>query len=576
MFKRLLQSLGIDSSTFNTNISREDEMLIYNLEQLEKRKDAILSYYYSGSQMLDVVRQLIVWRFGSMKNITSFLDFACGYGRFTRHLVQLIDPEKIRVSDIYADAVDFQEREFGVTGYVSAEDPADYQDENKYDFIFVASLFSHLSRDAFHAWLEKLLTLLAPGGVLAFSVHDIYFKPESLETDSDGMSFYPKSESRSLDPEIYGTTYVTEGFVRRAIDETAGGECSVYRLAKGLCGFQDIYVVTTGQVTDRSIPKIRYGPIGNLDSCEWQGNNEIFLSGWTAEPGYRSEQLRVEVRVNGKVVRQCKPNLERQDVAAHLEDDMFLHSGWNCRIAGGSFSSDDLIEVMAINSEEQKLIMMFQKVEDIDSPISQSIQECKEAHRETTYYEDAEPHMELQWNNIIWPKIKDFDFSKVLELAPGFGRNTAFLIKHAGEIALVDVNQHCIDACRERFAGEENCNLHYIVNDGKSLLGIPDSSITMIYSWDSMVHFDKEVVKLYTKEFARVLAPGGKGFVHHSNYGHISQSSDWLSHPHNRSNMTDELFAQYVRDNGMEIVSQELLDWDLKDLDCISVFRKPE
>ena len=109
-----------------------------------------------------------------------------------------------------------------------------------------------------------------------------------------------------------------------------------------------------------------------------------------------------------------------------------------------------------------------------------------------------------------------------------------------------------------------------------SLVGIPDGSVTMIYSWDSMVHFDKEVVKLYTKEFARVLAPGGKGFVHHSNYGHISQSSDWLSHPHNRSNMTNELFALYVRDNGMEIVSQELLDWGLKDLDCISVFRKPK
>lgn len=575
LIQQLIQILGMDRSTFHTNISSEDEMLLFDLDHVQKRQDAILSYFYTGSQMLDIVRQIIVWRFGSLENINSFMDFACGYGRFTRHLVQVMDPEKIRVSDIYADAVAFQEREFGVTGYVSAEDPEEYQDENRCDFIFVASLFSHLSANAFHAWLEKLQTLLTPGGVLVFSVHDISLKPESIEMDHDGMAFYPKSESRSLDPQIYGSTYVTEKFVRAAIEKTSAGGCVVHRLPRGLCGFQDIYVVAMGQEPDHSALKVNYPPQGFLDSCEWHDNGEVFLSGWAAEPVHGSEHLEVEVYVNGKVVQRCKPGIMRQDVADLFGDDMFLYSGWSCSLSGRNLKAKDVINVMAINRNGQKLILMVKEVEQINSPISRSIQECKEVHQETTYYEDAEPHMEEQWNKIIWPKIKDFDFSSVLELAPGFGRNTELLIKHAGEITLVDVNQHCIDACRERFAVEKRCTVHYMVNDGKSLSGIPDSSVTMIYSWDSVVHFDKEVVKLYAKEFTRVMAPGGKGFVHHSNYGHTSQSSDWLSHPHNRSNMTDELFARYIRDNGMEIISQELLDWDLKDLDCVSVFRKP-
>lgn len=212
---------------------------------------------------------------------------------------------------------------------------------------------------------------------------------------------------------------------------------------------------------------------------------------------------------------------------------------------------------------------------DKKTVVSKNIEECKLAHQCTPYFDDAEPHMDIQWENKIWPLIKDFDFSNVLELAPGYGRNTERLLRYAQKIHLVDVNKICIDKCRERFANYKgNCKIYYHINDGKSIPDISSNSITTIYSWDSVVHFDKLVVKEYMKEFARLLAPGGKGFIHHSNYGVISQSSDWRSHPHNRSNMTRDLFREYAESNGLVITLQKLIDWEIKDLDCISLFEK--
>lgn len=72
---------------------------------------------------------------------------------------------------------------------------------------------------------------------------------------------------------------------------------------------------------------------------------------------------------------------------------------------------------------------------DIDV-IKRNVEECRKKFQDNLYYERAEPYMERQWPTMIWPLIKDSDFSKVLELAPGWGRNTAQMINHAGEIHL--------------------------------------------------------------------------------------------------------------------------------------------
>lgn len=195
------------------------------------------------------------------------------------------------------------------------------------------------------------------------------------------------------------------------------------------------------------------------------------------------------------------------------------------------------------------------------------------------YFHDAEPFIDMQWNDIIYPIIKDLDFTTVVDLACGHGRNSSKLKDFAGTIHLVDINQSCIDACRERFAGLEKPVFHYHVTDGNHMSMIADSTATLVYSWDSMVHFDKLIVRDYVADIARVLRPGGKAFLHHSNLGAKQPDSNWATNEGTRSDMSAEIMAEFARASGLAVVDQQLQGraqgWGSDDLDCVSILEKP-
>jgi len=205
--------------------------------------------------------------------------------------------------------------------------------------------------------------------------------------------------------------------------------------------------------------------------------------------------------------------------------------------------------------------------------------QCRDAHTEGGYYAGAEPAMDWQWNSLILPYIDNADFTSVLELAPGHGRNSEKLSQRAEEIHLVDVNQTCIDACRHRFGEMHNqCRFHYYVTNGDSLPFIGDETITFVYSFDSMVHFDKTIVRAYLLEFCRVMKPGATGFLHHSNYGTVKPNSDWAQNPGNRSDVSASIFANYCAELGLEVIDQRLHGLaegrGIEGLDCVTLIRK--
>ncbi|WP_354677482.1 class I SAM-dependent methyltransferase [Cupriavidus plantarum] len=177
-----------------------------------------------------------------------------------------------------------------------------------------------------------------------------------------------------------------------------------------------------------------------------------------------------------------------------------------------------------------------------------SIFQCRDAHTEGGYYADAELGMDWQWANLIEPFIREADLSVALELAPGHGRNSAKLIQQGASILhLVDVNQTCIDACRERFGARTgDCQLHYHVTGGDSLPFIADASLTFVYSFDSMVHFDRSIMLAYLREFSRAMKSGATGYIHHSNYGAVKPNSDSAKNIGNLSDMSSALFRYYV------------------------------
>src|SRR3954463_5279292 len=127
------------------------------------------------------------------------------------------------------------------------------------------------------------------------------------------------------------------------------------------------------------------------------------------------------------------------------------------------------------------------------------------------------------WHAAILPRIHSFvPTGTILEIAPGFGRWTQYLKDLADRLVIVDLTDECIAACRERFA--DSANIDYHVNDGRSLEMVEDGSVDFVFSFDSLVHVEDDVLTAYLNQLAAKLKPDGVGFFHHSNLGMYPRS----------------------------------------------------
>ncbi len=336
---RLIGSLASPSS-FHAEISREDEMFLKPLAGYGGNPErACVRYLTVGKEMMDEVRQLVDWAFGGWGYVESVLDFASGYGRFTRHLLQEVEAKRVCVSDIYQDAVHFQCEVFGVAGLPSMSDPAAFSTSRRFDLIFVSSLFSHLPSHRFLPWLAKLHSLLSERGLLVFTTHGI----DLIEGATTDFVFRPISESRSLEASEYGSTFASESFVAGAIREVAGDSAVWKRFAHGYLGFQDLYVLSRDP--SRHFESLRYdiGVFGHVDSCTRNGD-QIGFNGWAADPA-EFAPLRVRVLAGAKCVAECTPSIERPDIVKLYGSDALLRSGWWCGFPAQSIAPDEWIQI---------------------------------------------------------------------------------------------------------------------------------------------------------------------------------------------------------------------------------------
>ena len=179
-----------------------------------------------------------------LARIDAVLEFASGHGRFTRHLVKAIGAERVTVSDVVADAVDFSRRAFGVQGFVSHAVPEQLAWPRRYDLVFVLSLFSHLPRGSWGRWLSVLWDAVAPGGLLVFSTHGVEAaRRAGVTLDGEGYFFAASSESNAIDAQEYGTTFTDEDFVRARVAELAGEPAQTYLSAQWFWNHQDAWVL---------------------------------------------------------------------------------------------------------------------------------------------------------------------------------------------------------------------------------------------------------------------------------------------------------------------------------------------
>ena len=197
--------------------------------------------------------------------------------------------------------------------------------------------------------------------------------------------------------------------------------------------------------------------------------------------------------------------------------------------------------------------------------------------------------LDAQWHGSLLPRIRRFlPAGTILEIAPGYGRWTHFLRDHCDRLVVVDLAESCIDACKERFAGDERIEYH--VNDGRSLDMIDDATIDFAFSFDSLVHVETDVIVDYFRGLAKKLTPGGAGFFHHANAGAYASlrlqkrlprrvgdrlvATGVVEYDHMRAlGVRAEDVRRGCEAAGLVCISQELVNWQTKRLiDCFTTF----
>lgn len=165
---------------------------------------------------------------------------------------------------------------------------------------------------------------------------------------------------------------------------------------------------------------------------------------------------------------------------------------------------------------------------------------------------------EAQWIASIAPRIHRFlPARNVLEIAPGFGRWTRFLLRACDSYVGVDISKACVESCQQRFRDVPHAR--FVENDGQSLAVVPDGSLDFAFSFDSLVHVDLDVLRGYFEQLAVKLSPTGVAFIHHSNAR--AADKDEAKVHHRALDVSAKLVRKAIDAAGGKVLVQEEVNW---------------
>jgi SAM-dependent methyltransferase len=177
-----------------------------------------------------------------------------------------------------------------------------------------------------------------------------------------------------------------------------------------------------------------------------------------------------------------------------------------------------------------------------------------------------------QWYGSLLPRVsKWLPSRRILEIAPGFGRWTRFLINLTTEnYAGVDLSQACIDGCNNRFKGHSNAS--FFVNDGMSLDGISADQFDFVFSFDSLVHAEFSVFQHYIPQILAKLSENGVAFIHHANASSGVNEEELRRHLR-ATNVCSKTVKQLIESHGGAVIIQEEINWRSRSrIDCLTTF----
>ncbi len=182
-------------------------------------------YFESGyTQMLKLIQ--IAERFSfNLRTAEAILELGSGTARLIRHL-RCLDGIRLVGSDLSKDMIAWCQRNVpGVEFYVNNPyPPLPFADEESFDLVFAASVFTHIPPETQHLWIKELYRVLRPGGLLLCDVLGRYHQQRMLGSEDlqclrkEGKLILSSADSNaSLSTRIIGSwdVFQTRGQVLR-------------------------------------------------------------------------------------------------------------------------------------------------------------------------------------------------------------------------------------------------------------------------------------------------------------------------------------------------------------------------
>jgi len=191
--------------------------------------------------------------------------------------------------------------------------------------------------------------------------------------------------------------------------------------------------------------------------------------------------------------------------------------------------------------------------------------------------EDVVPYLDRE---VFTPFLGTSDV--MLEIGPGGGRFTEILLPKCKRLIAFDTSPAMIQVLRDRFSGDAD-KLDLRLSNGQGLPGVEDGSVDAAFSYGVFVHLQHWDIYNYLSEINRVLRPGGRAIIQHSNtLSELGWRQFLRDTPRqlNRHKLhmsfivnTPELMREFVTRAGLECVDTRT---DVARRDCITLIQKPE
>jgi SAM-dependent methyltransferase len=162
------------------------------------------SFLRSGEAQADYLRNLLDRAGSPLAEMNAILDFGCGCGRIARWFSGLSHP-RIHGCDYNGELIAWCDAQlpFLSARRTGLEPPLPYDGE-AFDFLYAFSVFTHLSVELARRWIAEFKRVLAPGGLIWFTVHGQSYRdrllPEQKESFDAGeiVVWLPETEGTNI------------------------------------------------------------------------------------------------------------------------------------------------------------------------------------------------------------------------------------------------------------------------------------------------------------------------------------------------------------------------------------------